>query len=189
MIAHRGRNRSSFIAGASVHNNRIERLWRDMRTHTIQAYMDLFKSFEQSGMDLTNLLHIFTLQYLFLPRIQECLQQFTHDWNNHKLRTENNLSPLQLMHQRAEDKAFEVDIDPEWYGIEYDQINHHPDEDEQDNVVHLVPCDPIECPLSDEGLLEFQQRVQPIGLEAPFEDLRNLYLEALLIINDIAYRN
>mmetsp|Transcript_6806 Transcript_6806/g.9531 ORF Transcript_6806/g.9531 Transcript_6806/m.9531 type:complete len:249 (+) Transcript_6806:49-795(+) len=46
MLQHRGLNRSSYIAGTSTHNNRIERLWRDMRSHTTQFYMDLFRSFE-----------------------------------------------------------------------------------------------------------------------------------------------
>jgi hypothetical protein len=40
-----------------------------MRENTVQMYIDLFTGFEDAGMDLNNLLEIFTLQYLFLPRI------------------------------------------------------------------------------------------------------------------------
>ena len=49
-------------------------------------------------MDLSNLLDIYTLQYLFLPRINAALKQFITMWNNHKLSSENSHTPLQLLH-------------------------------------------------------------------------------------------
>jgi hypothetical protein len=65
-----------------------------MRENTVQMYIDLFTGFEDAGMDLNNLLDIFTLQYLFLPRINADLQQFIAMWNNHKLSTESNHTPV-----------------------------------------------------------------------------------------------
>mmetsp|Transcript_13147 Transcript_13147/g.19768 ORF Transcript_13147/g.19768 Transcript_13147/m.19768 type:complete len:200 (+) Transcript_13147:653-1252(+) len=186
MIAHRGRDRSSFIAGSSTHNNRIERLWRDMRIHTTQAYMELFKSFEMEGMDLTNILHIYTLQYLFIPRIQYCLQQFINTWNNHKMRTENNYSPLQLLTNLEGFIAADVQaVDEDNYGLELGADDSG--DNAADNDVPLVECNAVECPLNNEQLCEFRDTVQPISLNDSFEMQRNKYFDGLLIINDIFY--
>lgn len=39
---------------------------------------------------------LYTLHYVFMPRINSQLAQFSSAWNQHPLRTENGLSPLQL---------------------------------------------------------------------------------------------
>jgi hypothetical protein len=109
MIRQRGVGRASYIAGSATHNTRIERLWRDMRQHTIQSYIELFTSLELEGMDLCNLLHIYILQYLFIPVINEALNLFIAVWNNHKLSTENNRSPQQLLNDLSEFTAEEVE--------------------------------------------------------------------------------
>ena len=76
MVSRRGVGTQAYKPVSSTRNTRIERLWRDMRENTISMYIDLFTEFEVAGMDLNNLLEIFTLQYLFLPRINADLQQF-----------------------------------------------------------------------------------------------------------------
>ena len=51
---------------------------------------------EHNLLDTDNDIHIFALQYIFLPRINMALNKFIEAWKNHALSTEGNISPMQL---------------------------------------------------------------------------------------------
>ncbi|XP_031165359.1 uncharacterized protein LOC116057094 [Sander lucioperca] len=97
MNVFRGSGRGSAIRGTSTHNQRIERLWGDMWRGVINVYHDLFRFLEREGIvDPDNEMHLWALQYVYLPRINRDLNAFTNQWNHHGLRTERHQSPLQI---------------------------------------------------------------------------------------------
>ena len=88
-----------YIAGSSVHNSRIERLWRDVHSAVLSTYSEVFQNLEQTAaLNCENEADIFALHYIFIPRINKSLKLFQEGWNSHPLSTENNKSPRQLYH-------------------------------------------------------------------------------------------
>ena len=81
---------------------------------------------------------------------------FIGTYNNHKLSTENSLSPIQILYTRQDSCPNPVDIDWELFGVE-DEIEN---EDEQ-----IIEADniflPLRCPLPLDLVENFKELIQP----------------------------
>lgn len=75
---------SAVITGSSTHNERIERLWRDVYRCVGVLFYNTFSSMEEEGvLDPLNEVDVYCLHFVFLPRLQSTLNTFIESWNNH----------------------------------------------------------------------------------------------------------
>ena len=70
MVQYRGEGRASFIAGPSTHNQRIERLWREVYRCVCHLFHYTFYAMESSGLlNVEDPIQLFVLHTIFIPRI------------------------------------------------------------------------------------------------------------------------
>lgn len=85
------------ITGSSVHNQRIERLWRDVFRCVSCVFYQLIYHLEARGMiDPLSETDLYCLHIVYMPHVNEALAAFVNGWNHHALTTEHSMTPMQL---------------------------------------------------------------------------------------------
>ena len=174
MLEHRGTDRRSVLVGSSVHNQRIERLWRDMHRCVTLLYYRLFYYLENGGLlDPLSDVHLSALHYVYLERINRSLQIFMEGWNHHKVCTEG-YSPHQLFARGVITQSNRtLDIVNGDYGID----NESPVPEEDGEIV--IPETRVD--LSSGGQARLQQ-IDPLQESSNYGI--NLYQAAVEIISE-----
>lgn len=97
MITTHNNDYSCVITGSSVHNERIERMWRDVNRCVISMFADTFRNMEQDSiLDPLNEVDLYCLHYLYIPRLNKAITEFQESWNNHALSRKGAMTPYQL---------------------------------------------------------------------------------------------
>ena len=114
---------------------------------------------DEGILDILDDVHLYSLHYVFIPRINRSLDEFIQQMNNHPISSENNLSPLQMWEKGMLDNMHSgntalspAEIDE--FGVDPEGLVSVEDEDYQVNV------SPLSVEVSNEHLTQMPDPIQ-----------------------------
>ena len=123
-------------------------------------------------LDISSDIHLWTLHYVFVPRIQRALEQFCNARNNHRLRKESGRSTRQLYlrgtiqqvgqgNRGIDDLFYEPPVESlqgakEEYGVDVEAPVPEPEVDIPEQLSN------VPCPFSDEHCRQLCQEIDPL---------------------------
>jgi len=124
------------VLARSLHNIRIEWLWRDIRKDTLEMFRRIFMHLESLGLlDMDDPIHRVCLFLVYRARIQKSLDETTVSWNNHKVRTAGNKTPI-AMYQLSREHAINRGY---WTGDPGDHVSDVTDNYGRESGDGIVP--------------------------------------------------
>lgn len=165
-----------------------------------RKWKDFFYSLEDHyGLDVSDPYHIWLLQRLFLPEINEDALAWAEAWNSHKIQLdgEPRSSPRQLFVISAVTDGVhglppqeEGSGDYSLYGVDWDAMERirgatgDESSDSQPEWVNNVVCEPPNCPLSDEQVERLMEDlVGVVDMESKSMDSRQVaWVEGLKLL-------
>jgi len=110
------------------------------------------------------------------------LERFRAAWNKHKLRTEHNQTPNQLL-LLFDEKSGSIpqNVDEEQYGIEGE--NDLENEEVEQRIV-----EPINCPLTDVQFYIFKQKITPLAYDMKDEAFIWMKIQEAVTFYDVVIR-
>ncbi|KAJ7222008.1 hypothetical protein C8J57DRAFT_1253761 [Mycena rebaudengoi] len=83
----------------------MERGWRDLRKDALEFFRQIFFHLVECDLlDMECAIHRICLYIVFQPRIQHSLNETRTSWNNHKIRTAGNKTPIAI-YQHSPERA------------------------------------------------------------------------------------
>ena len=157
------------LVGSSVHNQRIERLWRDMHRCVTSMYYRLFYFLEHNELlNPTSTLHLFALHYIYIPSTSQGLQQFLEAWHHHGMRQSVDRLPTKQDHYVFGILVYLLwtffYIVTETYGVDSGLGVTSDETDDEEGVE--IPA--TELDILPEQISELQSTVDPLGESEEF---------------------
>ncbi len=128
--------------------------------------------------------HLFSLHYVFLPKINQSLNAFRLSWNNHGLRTERGMNPQQLFTAGVLQMRHSGLVAVDFFNQVSDEYGSESDE-ESFGLIDINDIEGVFIPESSLSptelqLAELQEHVNPLTYTEDYGV--SLYIETLQIV-------